>query len=183
MKGSCVSKIGDLWLVSAKGPLIRVVMNVCHPDISTSPGTNWRRISLDFGGRLLNHPSSIRVSMALHMEPPIWPERAEVWLVSFRCYNSWKSHSSVLTTENFFVFFGRPERKCLASKAHHKGEDLALVKNQWPEMSTNTIPTLYNNIVIIEVGFSDINLAYQLQRKLNFTNYIIYNQDYNFEGI
>jgi hypothetical protein len=40
MKGSCVSKIGDLLLVSAKGPLIRVVMNVCHPDINTSPGTN-----------------------------------------------------------------------------------------------------------------------------------------------
>ncbi|RFU35024.1 hypothetical protein B7463_g1287, partial [Scytalidium lignicola] len=36
--------------------------------------------------------------------------------------------------------------------------------------------TLYNDVVIIGAGFSGINLACQLQRKLGFTDYVIYDR-------
>ncbi|PVH67664.1 FAD/NAD(P)-binding domain-containing protein [Cadophora sp. DSE1049] len=44
------------------------------------------------------------------------------------------------------------------------------------------MPTLYNDVVIIGAGFSGINLACQLQRKLNFTDYVIYDRGYDFGG-
>ena len=44
------------------------------------------------------------------------------------------------------------------------------------------MPTLYNDVVIIGAGFSGINLACQLQRKLNFTDYVIYDRGYEFGG-
>jgi cation diffusion facilitator CzcD-associated flavoprotein CzcO len=42
--------------------------------------------------------------------------------------------------------------------------------------------TLYNDVVIIGAGFSGINLACQLRRKLNFTDYVIYDRAPDFGG-
>ena len=53
------------------------------------------------------------------------------------------------------------------------------VEDQWPDTG---MPTLYNDVVIIGAGFSGINLACQLQRKLNFTDYVIYDRGYNLGG-
>lgn len=40
----------------------------------------------------------------------------------------------------------------------------------------------YSDMVIIGAGFSGINLACQLQRKLNFTDYVIYDRATDFGG-
>ncbi|KAG9241803.1 hypothetical protein BJ878DRAFT_518774 [Calycina marina] len=42
--------------------------------------------------------------------------------------------------------------------------------------------TLYNDVVIIGAGFSGINLACQLQRKLNFSDYVIYDRGHDLGG-
>jgi cation diffusion facilitator CzcD-associated flavoprotein CzcO len=39
-----------------------------------------------------------------------------------------------------------------------------------------TLRILYSDVVIIGAGFSGINLACQLQRKLGFTEYVIYDR-------
>lgn len=41
---------------------------------------------------------------------------------------------------------------------------------------------IYSDVVIIGAGFSGINLACQLQRKLNFTDYVIYDRAADFGG-
>jgi cation diffusion facilitator CzcD-associated flavoprotein CzcO len=42
--------------------------------------------------------------------------------------------------------------------------------------------SLYNDVVIIGAGFSSINLACQLRRKLNFTDYVIYDRALDLGG-
>jgi cation diffusion facilitator CzcD-associated flavoprotein CzcO len=42
--------------------------------------------------------------------------------------------------------------------------------------------TFYSDVVIIGAGFSGINLACQLQRKLGFTDYVIYDRAPSFGG-
>jgi cation diffusion facilitator CzcD-associated flavoprotein CzcO len=42
--------------------------------------------------------------------------------------------------------------------------------------------TFYNDVVIIGAGFSGINLACQLQRKLGFTDYVMYDRAPTFGG-
>lgn len=42
--------------------------------------------------------------------------------------------------------------------------------------------SVYSDVVIIGAGFSGINLACQLRRKLGFTDYVIYDRAPSFGG-
>lgn len=49
-------------------------------------------------------------------------------------------------------------------------------------MNDNLLPTRHSDVVIIGAGFSGINFACQLQRKLGVTDYVIYDRAADFGG-